>query len=148
MIGGTVDFWIRLVLGHCTGDYGLQTAKMALGKGKSWRACAWHCTVYTASVAAWLIPEALQSPVPYIAFIAIVFASHLVLDKTPVVQWWLKKIGSRTFENAETYSAVKETRDIYKQFYVAFAAIVHAVLDNALHFLLMYLGLIAIGSIS
>src|SRR5271157_5371666 len=133
MFAVTLDFWIRLALGHCLGDYGLQTTKMALGKSKSWRKCTWHCIAYTFAIAIWLVPEAFQAIYYYIAFLCIVFATHLAIDKTPIIQWWLKKIGARTFENAAAQSSDTSIPGVSREFYISFTAIVHAVFDNAIH---------------
>ena len=147
MIGVAVDFWVRLLLGHLAGDYIFQSAKMALKKSSSYRVCAAHCAAYTATMAAWLSYELAFSTVPALIFLAIVFCSHFVLDKTHVVQWMLDKTGARTFKSAGAYREKSQEHEIYKQFYVAFTAIVHAVADNTMHFILLYLGLLAINAV-
>lgn len=147
MIGVTVDFWIRLLFGHLVGDYIFQSESMALKKSGSYRVCALHCAIYTASVAAWLVPEMIGSALATAAFIAIVFCSHFAIDKSPLVQKLLGKIGARTFERAAKVVPSKEISEVSKQFYVAFTAIVHAVADNTLHFIVMYVGLAIINAV-
>lgn len=145
MIDITVDFWVRLLLGHLAGDYIFQSASMALNKSRSYRVCAMHCAAYTATMAMWLSYELVFSTIPTVFFLAIVFCSHFVLDKTSVVQWILGKMGARTFKSAGMYRENSPEHEIYKQFYVAFTAIIHAVADNTLHFILLYLELLAMS---
>lgn len=141
MFDTSADFYVRLLLGHLMGDYVFQTSRMALGKSKSCKTCSVHCLVYTLSVAIWLLPEILGSWSSTVIFLLIVFASHFVIDKSPFVQILLGKIGARTFKSTLEYCTSKDNAEIEKIFYVAFTSVVHAVADNTIHFIILYLAM-------
>jgi hypothetical protein len=78
---------MNYLIGHLVGDYLLQTKWMAYNKklpGRNgWLACLTHCSLWTLSVMLftgwWKLDLALC-----------VFLSHLVLDRTHFVAWFLK----------------------------------------------------------
>lgn len=128
----TGDQLARLLLGHLVGDYLLQNDWMALNKKKRLPVAAIHCAIWTASVVTF-VPE-LLGVIPTAA----VFASHLLLDATDVVNRWLRLIRGRSYERAAAY-VEQDHPELYKRFYVAYTALVQAVADNTLHMLLLYL---------
>jgi hypothetical protein len=128
----TGDQFARLLLGHLVGDYLLQNNWMALNKKKRIWVAAVHCAIWTAGVVAF-VPE-LLGVVPTAA----VFASHLLLDATDIVDRWLKIIRGRCMESVLAYTE-QDHSELHKRFYVAYTALVQAVADNALHLLFLYL---------
>jgi len=128
----TGDQFARLLLGHLVGDYLLQNNWMALNKKRSLPAASAHCAIWTASVVAF-VPELLG-----VLPVAAVFASHLLLDATDVVDRWLRLIGGRSTRSVQAYME-EDHPELYKRFYVAYTALVQAVADNTLHLVLLYL---------
>ena len=79
-----------LVLSHLIGDYFLQTEYEALNKaqGRFWNRALWsHCLKYTLA----LVPVVWLMDVDFV-WLAIVFGTHLVLDRRWVVLWWRRAI--------------------------------------------------------
>lgn len=81
----------EIIVGHMVGDYLLQNDYMALNKKKwslkGWWCCSLHCALYTLAVCAvcgWWTPK----------LFALVFLSHMALDKTMLVVWWMRLYGS------------------------------------------------------
>ncbi|HEU4965207.1 MAG TPA: DUF3307 domain-containing protein [Bacilli bacterium] len=78
------------LVGHLVGDYLLQTDWMANHKKeKSWRgelACHVHCLLWTLAVLVftgwWDGPH-----------IALVYLSHYLLDRTPLVRWYVTAVN-------------------------------------------------------
>jgi hypothetical protein len=66
-----------------------------------------------------------------------VFASHLLLEATGIVDWWLKLIGGRSMENARVYCK-QANPELNKRFMVAYTARVQTVADSTLHLLALY----------
>ncbi|MFA6228514.1 MAG: DUF3307 domain-containing protein [Patescibacteria group bacterium] len=126
------NIFAGLVLGHLTGDYLLQNKRMAIAKSSpGWRGRLWclaHCLLYTATVMVFL-----GSASPAVALI--VFFSHWPLDRWSLAGKWLKFIGARDFMTE--FASSGQYRDIH----LPFAVLVYAVADNALHLILMWLGL-------
>ena len=100
------------LIGHLVGDYLLQTDWQA-GNKKSpgligWLACLSHCLVWTLSVLLftgwWNLNLAI-----------LVFLSHLVLDRTKFIAWYVR--------------IVKKSRDQW----------LNIICDNALHLVFLWL---------
>ena len=68
-----------------------------------------------------------------------VFLSHLVLDKTSIIEKWLKIIGGRSYEEAIKISKDKTKPEVEKQFFISYTALVHTFADNTIHLLLLYI---------
>lgn len=78
-----------LLIGHLIGDYLLQTSWMAAGKATKWAPFLTHCFVYTSAVSvAFLIGTGRIS----IWTVAIIFVSHVILDRRRFVAWWAETI--------------------------------------------------------
>lgn len=124
------DLFARIVLGHLTGDYLLQSKAMALRKsdkglaGLAW--CTFHCVLYTASVSLFLWT---LNPL----VIALIFLTHWPLDRWSLASVWLKLIRGRDFASAYT------SEDQYREFDVAFTCFVYAVVDNTFHLISLWL---------
>lgn len=124
------ELFILALLGHLVGDYLLQTKYMALTKSKSgYRAaltCTYHVALYTIAVCAfwWTVN-------PLVAML--IFVPHWIIDRWSLANHWLRLIGGRTFEGA--YTSPRRYRD----FDVAFTAIVYTVTDNTMHLICMWL---------
>lgn len=78
-----------LFVAHLIGDFLLQTGWMAANKAKQWGPLLAHVAVYTLTVAlvAWFGFGGLS-----LLGIAIVFVSHVILDRRTLVQWWVKQL--------------------------------------------------------
>ena len=124
------DLFILALLGHLTGDYLLQSKKMALGKSESGLRGVWWCTahmiLYTAAVCLflWTIHPLI---------ISLVFVPHWIIDRWSLASVWLKLIRGRTFE------AAYQSKEKYREFDVAFTCLVYAVADNTMHLITLWL---------
>lgn len=78
-----------LIVGHLVGDFLLQTSWMAEGKAKKWAPLLLHCIVYTSAICVSFLVATGNIP---IIMIAIVFSSHVILDRRTFVAWWSKTI--------------------------------------------------------
>jgi hypothetical protein len=118
--------FILAVLGHLVGDYMLQTKHMALNKSaKGWQGaitCTIHVAIYSAAVCAfwWTV-----NPLIFL----LVAVPHWLIDRFSLAAAWLKLIRGRTFEAAYL------SQDKYREFDIAFTAIVYTVTDNTMHLL-------------
>lgn len=81
---------IDAIIGNLVGDYLLQNDWMALNKKKHTFHCAVHCAVWTACVclfAGWTSP----------LIVLLLFASHFLQDRTPIIAWYMDAIGQKSF---------------------------------------------------
>ena len=78
-----------LIAGHLIGDYLLQTSWMAAGKATKWAPLLTHCFVYTSVVSSAFLIATGMLPA---SVIAIIFISHVFLDRRRFVAWWAKTI--------------------------------------------------------
>lgn len=78
-----------LLIGHLIGDYLFQTRWMAMFKATKWVPLFVHSVVYTVSVTVIAYLEVGWLPV---GAIALLFLSHLFLDRRIFVVWWVKHI--------------------------------------------------------
>nr|WP_285851213.1 DUF3307 domain-containing protein [Sporosarcina aquimarina] len=74
-----------MLIGHLIGDYLLQTSWMAAGKATKWAPLLTHCFVYTSAVSASLLIDTGMIP---LWVVAIIFVSHVILDRRRFVAWW------------------------------------------------------------
>lgn len=77
-----------LLIGHLVGDYLFQTGWMATNKMKRWSALLVHSAVYTIVIYGFGLLSGGLSP----AAIALVFVSHVFIDKGFFVVTWTKYI--------------------------------------------------------
>jgi len=124
------DLFARMLSGYLVGDYLLQPNWMALNKKSSFLIACVHCAVWTACVILF-VPELYR-----MWTVAAVFVSHLVLDAAGIVDWWLKRIGGRSMENARVYCE-QDNPELNKRFMVAYTALGQTVADNTLHLLVL-----------
>lgn len=121
---------VRILFGHLTGDYLLQSRSMALHKGRpGWSGVFWctiHAAVYTASVALFL--WTMQPLV-----LAAVFVSHWIPDRWSLGQQWLDLIRGRNFIIAYRSS------EPYREIDIAFSCLVYAIVDNTFHLMSLWL---------
>ncbi|MDO8507575.1 MAG: DUF3307 domain-containing protein [bacterium] len=124
------DIYIRLILGHLFGDYMFQTKKMALAKGEKGLngalICAFHSAVYTITVMTFLWKF-------NILIFALVFLSHYPIDRWSLASKWLDMIKGRNFVTAYT------SKEKYREIDLSFSCIVYTVVDNTMHFFLLWL---------
>lgn len=146
----TADLLFRLCMGHLMGDYLLQINWMALNKKEKgwtgWIAAAWHCILWTLCVSLWMFPELAPLVAIYPTFIGtlvLIFASHWILDRYGFIEWWLHKIGSRSYhlflDKFVTYDPEGTNHYPDNIHAAAYTAIVQTVADNTLHVLFVYL---------
>jgi len=145
------DMFLMAILGHFVGDYLLQTKYMALHKTDSdlngVRVCFIHCFIYTLSVAL-LMKQATN---PWV--LGMVFLSHYPIDRWGLGQKWLDLIGGRNFVN-DWEPALEYSKNLnpghndlkIPVIVTSFGCIVYAVVDNTLHILLMWIGLIILNN--
>jgi hypothetical protein len=130
--------FILALLGHLAGDFLIQPKSMALGKSnKGWEGfhhCTVHVILYTAVVFAWLYhPMTLRESIIVIASIAI---PHWIIDRYSLASLWLRMIRGRTFEGVNTW----QSRGMkFREWDIAFTAIVYTVTDMTLHLLCLLL---------
>ncbi|SFH12129.1 Protein of unknown function [Desulfotomaculum arcticum] len=77
-----------LLIGHLVGDYLFQTRWMAENKSSNWLPLLLHSMVYTGVVFVCSLPAGGIT----IVGIAVIFFSHLILDKRNLVKWWTTHI--------------------------------------------------------
>lgn len=81
-----------LLLGHLTGDFLFQTSWMAKYKATRWLPLLVHVTVYTTIVSLFgLLAGGLS-----LTAIAVIFISHVILDRRHFVQFWVKRVQMTT----------------------------------------------------
>lgn len=77
-----------LLIGHLIGDFLLQTTWMAQNKSKKWLPLLVHVSVYTLVVGILGYASGGLSP----AALALVFLSHVFLDRKTFVAFWVRKV--------------------------------------------------------
>lgn len=77
-----------LLIGHLIGDFLLQTSWMAKHKATKWLPLLAHVAVYTVVVSAVGVLSGGLS----LAAIALIFFSHIVLDRKTFVAFWVRKV--------------------------------------------------------
>lgn len=129
--------FILALLGHLVGDYLLQSKWMALSKGLPGKEGLWACTSHVAlySVAVCAMVGTV-SPL----FFAAVFIPHWIIDRWSLASPWLKMINGRTFEGAMT------NKTEFREFDIAFTAIVYTVTDNTMHLLCLWVAVLFIST--
>ena len=77
---------MEILIGHLIGDYVLQTDWMASNKKRwdliGWLSCIIHCLVWTLSISFMVGFKTLD-------VIILLFLSHLIIDKTNIVKFYL-----------------------------------------------------------
>lgn len=77
-----------LLIGHLIGDFLLQSSWMAKNKAVRWLPLLVHVSVYTAVVSTFgLLTDGLSW-----AAIALIFISHIVLDRKTFVAFWVRNV--------------------------------------------------------
>ena len=124
---------MELLLGHLFGDYIFQNNWMALNKAKfsleGWIACLIHCLIYSITVC-------LFTKITIIWFV-IIFLSHFIIDKFPLVEWYLHIIKGRSIKDCiENINFVNMNGNDTLQ--ISVTILVYVVCDNTLHLFIMY----------
>jgi hypothetical protein len=131
---------MEILLGHLFGDYLLQNNWMALNKKKNIFACIIHCLIYTACIIIFMYNNIqILSPSTQLLIIILLFASHIILDGTNIVDHWFGMIKGRSFKSVENYINNSNKTDIEKNFYISYTTLVQTMADNTLHLFFMYL---------
>jgi len=126
------DILFRMLLGHFIGDYFLQNNWMALNKKKNLLPLFTHCVLYTLAVCLFT-PEVSSN----VAWWVVVFCSHIIIDGTNIVDYYLQSVSGRSLKNLKK----ADVTTITGASYVSITWFVQIVADNTLHILLMYIGL-------
>lgn len=92
-----------LIVGHLIGDFLFQTNWMAMNKSKKWAPLLTHCVVYTMMIFGVAFFGGYTIP---ISAIALIFFSHVLLDRRTFVVWWVKKIMGTTDKGANWLNIV------------------------------------------
>lgn len=135
------DLFVYLLIGHCIGDYLLQTNKMAVNKivpgiiGVYW--CTLHCVVYTLSIM-FLINV---YTVPVFLFI---FLSHYPIDRWSFANYILKLKGNVLWKDVPSITLDNEN---IRPSLAAHSFALYLITDNFIHLLIMWIGLILIFGI-
>lgn len=126
MIAGA---FARIVLGHLTADYLLQSKNMALHKTDRTNEgdlyCFVHCLIYTITVATFL-----WTFNPFV--LALIFLSHYPIDRFSLATFWLRLIRGRDL------LAEYMSDEPYREIRIPFACFVYAVADNTMHLVLLW----------
>lgn len=77
-----------LLIGHLIGDFLLQTSWMAKNKATKWLPLIVHVTVYTCVVTI----SGITSGGLSLLAIALIFISHVFLDRRTFVAFWVSKV--------------------------------------------------------
>jgi len=124
----------EMLLGHLVGDYLLQNNWMAIGKTKhngiGWLACTVHCFLYSLAVCLLMWQWTM-------AWFAVVFLSHFVLDKFGLPEKYLKLINGRSLERFMNNQENKQYTP-YIGLRAGFTVFVYVVVDNSMHLLIMW----------
>ena len=129
----------RLLLGHLAGDYLLQNDWMALNKKKQWLPCLVHCVLYTWCVMVFLKPLSdTLSLWDWWCCSQLIFLSHIIIDRTSIVEHWFRFIGGRAFSRiGQQTPGLCASPDMHTV-RLAYTCIVQTVADNTLHLILMF----------
>ena len=133
------ELFVLLLFGHLFGDYLFQNDWMALNKKDEWWPCIIHCCMYTLWILIFLIPLIYDFDiVKALILTGGIFLSHVILDRTHLIDRWFRFTRGRSWKRLGTFYAKKEKEleDIAR---VVFTAIVQTVADNTIHLLLMFL---------
>lgn len=126
-----IGMLVYILFCHIIGDYFLQNSWMAYNKHrftpKGFCAATVHCLVYTMAFFVILFYDHKFSDltIGHLYFICIIFFSHFVIDKFPLVYWFVTKILRRKLVNATLQEIIVNT-------------FVYIVIDNMLHVMLIY----------
>lgn len=124
---------LLIILGHFVGDFIAQPKVMALRKSEptwvGWAYCTWHVMLYSTFVSLFAVGT-LWFPPTVFAAIAV---PHWIIDRYSLADKWLHFIEGRTF------TAAFNSTDKYREFDVAFTAIVYTVVDSTFHVICLWM---------
>jgi Protein of unknown function (DUF3307) len=87
---------------HFVADFLLQSSYMAENKSKSWRALAWHVTVYAACFTPWGLPFAAATWVTHFVTDAVTSRVNARLWESKRWHWFFVGIGADQLVHATT----------------------------------------------
>jgi hypothetical protein len=133
------DLVFRFLLGHLFGDYLFQNNWMALQKKHRTLPCLTHCLIWTGCVTLSIWPELVPLSLPRILWtMALLCLSHFLLDRTDIINWWLRTIRSRSWEEMRDIYSDAERLPLEKHALTSYTALVQTVADNTLHLAFVY----------
>jgi len=132
-----MNLFVNILCGHVLGDFIFQPAKLAVKKGSSNLLAALHCLIYTICLCSF------TSFKP--SWVLFIFASHFVVDRFSIADFWLKLIGGRYLpgfikegQNDIPSYLSKDEKENYRILRGAFAAICYVIVDNSIHIFSAY----------
>lgn len=127
-------YFADIIIGHFLGDYMLQNDWMAEQKkkhlGLGWWCCSVHCFIYTMTIC-------LCTANFDFLWIAWVFATHFIVDKSGFIEWYSKLIGSRSIGDFMSKDENKEYSP-HTGLRAGVTVFVFIVRDNTVHVAMMY----------
>ena len=132
------EFFVYLLIGHVFGDYVFQPLTLALNKKDDYVLALFHPVIYGFFV--WVCTQFFfEQSLFKTIWMMIIIATHLAVDYTGVVNWWLNLIKGRSYENATAYIKEHKTAPELCYYMVAYTSIVQTVIDNSIHIFSLYL---------
>lgn len=142
----TLGFMLLVLMGHFLGDFFLQSDWMALNKKIKKKNLEGtliplmvHCLIYTATIYLciiyFLLPlEWFFHPLTFI----VIFASHVILDGTYIIDHWFYLMKGRSWRLAEEKGLITNEYNPLSSIYFSYTALVQVAADNAAHFIMMF----------
>jgi len=132
------ELFIALLLGHLVGDYFMQSDVMAINKRKNdwlgYVTCTGHCIVYTMWIVIFL--KLFKIPVGFFSYTALfIFLTHFFPDKYGWASKWMKFYGITVPKKP-----LPSNRNV--AFRREYCIIIQVVIDNTMHLILMYFGIL------
>jgi hypothetical protein len=131
----------KYIMAHLVGDYLLQNNWMALGKSKSETPLVVHSAIYGLTFGVIFLN-------PLVALG--IFILHYFFDKSygggSPTEWWLRFIRGRSLKSTQDIPSAMlcSQQATACSLYISFSAVVYAVVDFILHFLVQYPALVDI----
>lgn len=137
-------FWLIVLIGHCFGDYLLQPYKFAFYKKHNdfmgYMMCTAHCAIYKSSI---IVPLTFLGYPLNPFHIILIFGTHFVIDKYPIIEKWVDFLAIRSWDYAYKtedggFNLSKKVEPL-DTVVTSFGAIVYVVCDNTIHILSLVL---------
>ncbi|RJQ29088.1 DUF3307 domain-containing protein [Candidatus Parcubacteria bacterium] len=124
-----LENFVFAIIGHFVGDFLTQPKTMAIKKGSKglngFLYCLLHAIIYATIVCFFIGATSVAGVLIWLA----ILVPHFIIDRWSLTNKWLGFIHSRTFEGAFNSS------DKYREFDIAFTAVVYTIADTTIHIL-------------
>lgn len=128
-----IELLVYILFCHIIGDYFLQSSALAYEKHyntfKGWIAAFIHCMIYsimTMIILHFFYADENTTVSQRFLIFGIVFVPHFIIDKTPIVYWFVVHFLGRGITRAAESSIIVVN------------TLVYVVIDNTLHIVCMY----------